>query len=188
MAEEQKRAATDPMAGVKEQTYDKYFTDSPDPWVAISKIKYGSDLSLANTVESQVMMADPKQRPGMEKKLLKALSKTEDSSAAIMMICKLLACVGSEASALPLAPLLKASNTSDAARVALEAIPGEEVNKVLREALTVLTENKLAGLIGTVVVRRDREAIPILQKLAEDGNQSKIVKQAVTRALEDLNS
>jgi ABC-type Fe3+ transport system permease subunit len=74
------------------------------------------------------------------------------TEAARAFACEMLALVGSAKSVPALAALLRRTETADAARFALEAIPGIEAEAALRTALSALTgdakANRLDGGLG----------------------------------------
>jgi HEAT repeat protein len=80
--------------------------------------------------------------------------------------CKFLAIYGSKAAVPVLAPLLADSELSSWARIALEAIPDPAAGEALRAALDKVDGRLLVGVINSISVRRDPEAVdPLIQKL-----------------------
>jgi len=82
--------------------------------------------------------------------------------------CKRLAVHGTAASAADLAALLSDEHLASWARIALEAIPGPEVDGVLRKAAGSLSGRLLVGVINTIGVRRDAGAIGLLESRLAD--------------------
>lgn len=78
------------------------------------------------------------------------------------MVCKLLAVHGTNESVSELAKLLPDPQLASWARIALEAIPGEEADDALRHAVSLLEGNLLIGVINSIGVRRDAGAIALL--------------------------
>ena len=107
-------------------------------------------------------------------------SATEAEKAAA---CKRLAVVGSDASAADLAALLSNERLASWARIALEAIPGADVDARLRTAAGSLSGRLLVGVINTIGVRGDAAAIPLLEaKLADaDGEVAAAAAAALAR-------
>ena len=73
--------------------------------------------------------------------------------------CRELSVVGNSKAVPVLVGLLANEELSHMARYALETIPGEGVNKALRAELTKLQGRLLVGVIGSLGVRRDPEAV-----------------------------
>ncbi|MFM8706316.1 MAG: FG-GAP repeat domain-containing protein [Planctomycetia bacterium] len=84
--------------------------------------------------------------------------------------CKRLAVVGSPAAAGDLAALLSNPHLASWARIALEAIPGAEVDAKLRTAAGTLSGRLLVGVINTIGIRRDPAALPLLEAKLADGD------------------
>jgi len=82
--------------------------------------------------------------------------------------CKRLAVHGTAASATDLASLLSNEHLASWARIALEAIPGAEVDAALRKAAGSLSGRLLVGVINTIGVRRDAAAIILLESKLPD--------------------
>ncbi len=76
--------------------------------------------------------------------------------------CKNLAIYGSAASLPALKPLLADPELSSWARIAVQAIPGQQADAVLREAAAILQGRLLAGMINSIAVRRDAQAVDLL--------------------------
>jgi len=85
------------------------------------------------------------------------------------LACKFAAVNGSRAAVPAVAPLLKSPRLASWARIALEAIPGDEASAALRDAAGTLDGRLLSGVITSLGVRRDVAAVPLLAgKLAAD--------------------
>ncbi len=83
--------------------------------------------------------------------------------------CRLLALVGTKDAIAPLAALLGDEKLSHMARYGLEPIPDLAVDEALRDALGKLKGRPLVGVIGSIGVRRDAEAVqPLLQMLMQN--------------------
>jgi HEAT repeat protein len=91
--------------------------------------------------------------------------------------CKRLAIYGSEQSVPALAPLLADKELASWARIALEAIPGPVADAALRDAVGKLEGRLLIGVINSIGVRRDVDAVDTLvQKL--DGADAGVASAA----------
>ncbi len=131
---------------------------TPDPWELIARLEYGADRSAATSVREQVLSTPPVSRDRVEDKLLEALALPGCTAAGRAFICEMLALVGSARSVPALAALLRNPETSDAARYALEPIPGPEATAALRGVLPLLAGSARAGVVGSLAVRGDLEA------------------------------
>jgi HEAT repeat protein len=78
------------------------------------------------------------------------------------MACKQLTIVGSKACVPALAPLLKDEHLCSWARIPLEAIPGDDASAALREASKSLDGRLLVGVLNSIGVRRDAQAVELL--------------------------
>ncbi|MBN2270332.1 MAG: HEAT repeat domain-containing protein, partial [Sedimentisphaerales bacterium] len=73
---------------------------------------------------------------------------------------------GSEQAVPALAPLLADKELASWARIALEAIPGAAADTALRDAMGKLQGRLLVGVINSIAVRRDVQAVdPLIRKL-----------------------
>jgi HEAT repeat protein/type 1 glutamine amidotransferase len=108
---------------------------------------------------------------GIESRLLEFL-KSDATLAGKQFMCRQLSIIGSEQSVGTLASMLVKPETSDMARYALERIPGEAVNKVLREALGKTSGTVKTGIINTLAMRGDKESVGALGELLYDSDTS----------------
>ena len=95
--------------------------------------------------------------------------------------CRELAMVGNKQAVPALAALLSDEKLSHMARYALEPIPDESVDAALHDALSKLKGRLLVGVISSLGVRRDAQAIEPLSKLVAGSDRD--VAQAAARAL-----
>jgi len=86
------------------------------------------------------------------------------------MACKQLAIYGSQNAVPAVAPLLADKELSSWARIALEAIPGPEADAALREAAGKLQGRLLVGVINSIGVRRDAQAVDALAAKLKDAD------------------
>jgi len=82
--------------------------------------------------------------------------------------CQELGDVGGPKSVEPLAALLDKEHLADYARNGLEGIKDPSAGAALRKALPTLEGRYLSGVVNSLGVRRDAEAVADLQKLAVD--------------------
>ena len=114
--------------------------------------------------------------------LLKTDAPLKDKSEA----CQELARVGTRQAVPVLASLLADEQLSHLARFALEPIPDPSVDDVLREALGKLKGPSLVGVIHSLGVRKDAQAVAPLAKFLADTDPA--VAQAAARALGRLGA
>lgn len=100
--------------------------------------------------------------------------------------CRLLAKEGTKESVPVLAGLLGNEELSHMARYALEPIRDASVDVALRDAVGRLKGMPLVGVIGSIGVRRDAQAVPALVKLLADPDTE--VVQAAARALGSIGT
>ena len=135
-------------------------------------------LVLAGAVRS---FAQPQSAPAVvdETKLIADLQTGDQKAKADA--CRELAHVGTAKAVPALAALLSDEKNSHMARYALETIPDLSVDEALRAALGRVKGRLLAGVIGSLGVRKDVKAIEPLAKLLQDSDND--VAQAAARAL-----
>ncbi len=102
-----------------------------------------------------------KTSPAVEKEQL-AILRSNASAADKAIACKKLAIDGSTASVPDLAKLLSDPQLASWSRIALEAIPGPEADLALRTAAESLEGELLVGVLNSIGVRRDEQAVAVL--------------------------
>jgi hypothetical protein len=181
-------AAARPRERSEFRDYEEWFTASPDPWETIVTLEHGGDRTAASTVRSMVTNAEPAQRPVLEQKLLAALAAPRCTPVARLFACRMLALIGSAKCVPALAPLLAAAGTADAARYALDAITDPAVDELYRATLPQLPGPAKIGLIGSIALRGDTAAAPMLAAIAQDAAQPAEVRAVAARAAERLKT
>jgi len=102
--------------------------------------------------------------------------------------CRGLALVGTTKSIAPLAALLGNEELSHMARYALEPIKDPAVDVAFRDALGTLKGKPLIGVIGSVGVRRDAEAVKLLAAILAKHEAGPDVAGAAVRALGSIGN
>lgn len=176
----------DPERSVRGASYLNRTAETPDPWKLCAELQYGGDRTFATSVEQLVVQTPPRNWPKVEEQLLNVLALPGCTEAGRAFLCRMLALVGSAKSVPALAALLRSPKTADAARTALEIIPGPEASAALRAALGSLQDKAKAGLIGSIAARRDAAARPALATLKDQPAEPAIVRGTAKRALESL--
>jgi len=105
-----------------------------------------------------------------EEQRLLAVLQSDAPAAKKAISCKELAIYGSSKAVPELAKLLPDPQLSSWARIALEVIPGEQSNAALRTAAESMQGRLLVGVINTIGVRRDAQAVPILISRLKDAD------------------
>lgn len=100
--------------------------------------------------------------------------------------CRELARVGTKEAVPVLASLLADEKLAHMARYALEPIPDPAVDEALRAAVGRLKGRRLVGVICSIGVRRDGQALPLLAELLRDADAD--VAQAAARAIGRLGT
>jgi|GEM_PF-952068 len=163
-----------------------WFTGTVDPWEEIVRMSHGGDRSYATVVERQVTSAEPAQHAALEQKLIAVLEHPELTGAGRLFVCRMLGLIGSAACVPAVARLLESDRTADHARLALDGIAEASVNAAYRGALGKLHGAVKAGLIGSIAMRGDGEALGVLNAIAKDARESAVVKTAAERAVQRL--
>ncbi len=157
-----------------------------DPWEEVGRLEFGADRTQASTIRQIVLHTPPSGRSGLEERLLGALAESRPESAGRAFICEMLGLIGSARSAAALGALLSDAGSAEVARQALERLSGPEADRALRNALRIMSGPALAGLIGTLASRGDREALPELRRIGSDSALPATVRETANLAIEHL--
>jgi len=111
---------------------------------------------------------------------LVAVLQSDAPKAEKAITCKQLAVFGTEEAVPALAPLLEDAELASWARIALEAIPGPAADKALRDALGKVSGRLLIGVVNSIGVRRDAEALGGLAALLKADDADVAAAAAVT--------
>jgi HEAT repeat protein len=141
-----------------------------DPWADVLTYKIGQPRTALTTIEDQVRATQAAALPALEDRLLGALKSPRATMDCRDWACRQLRQVGSEKSVPVLAALLADKQLSTVARLALQSIPGPAADAALRGALPKLTGAEKVGVVQTLGVRRDRQAVPLVAPLAADAD------------------
>lgn len=101
---------------------------------------------------------------------LTAVLRSDVSDAAKDYVCRKLSLIGSASCVPTLATLLTNEKLSHMARYALERIPSGAAVKALRDALPEVRGLEKVGVINSLGVRRDAEAVPMLIESLSDSD------------------
>ncbi len=151
-----------------------------DPFQSLKTYTFGADRKDLEAVESQVREAltNPQASAILERRLAAVLS-SDSTFEARQFVCRQLRLIGTEASVPALATLLPDPKLSSSARYALEAMPNAAAGRALREALGISQGEALVGVINSVGLRADQDAVDKLVPILS-GKDAACVKAAVT--------
>jgi len=152
-----------------------------DPYQGLAKYEFSQSRLPLALIEEQIRKASPAEYPAIEAKLLAVLKAPETTKDAKRFICRWLGVVGSPDCIPAVAPLLTDADLSHPARMALEPMSSPAAGAALRDALPKVHGRLLAGLIGSIGVRRDAEAVSALAAAAKDDDP--VVATAAIMAL-----
>lgn len=93
-----------------------------------------------------------------------AVLRSDAPKADKALACKKLAVYGGASAVPALAPLLDDAELNSWARIALEAVPDPSADRALREAAERLDGRILIGVLNSIGVRRDTEAVDVLAR------------------------
>ena len=141
--------------------------------------------ALMAIVTASVRADEPNTSNDKEEKLI-AVLRSDVATAEKAIACKKLAIDGSNVAVPDLAKLLSDPQLSSWARIALEAIPGEEADEALREAAESLNGELLVGMLNSIGFRRSAKAVDLLTKRLQDGDVE--VASAAAVALGQIGS
>jgi HEAT repeat protein len=141
-------------------------------------------LLLAGVASVTAQTAPPKSD---EDKLI-AVLRSDASRKEKVDACRGLSFIGTKKSVAPLAALLGNEELSHMARYALEPIKDPAVDAAFRDALGTLKGKPLIGVIGSVGVRRDAEAVKPLANILAKHEAGPDVSSAVVRALGSIGN
>jgi HEAT repeat protein len=126
-------------------------------------------VSTVTASQSGTTAADNQNPKDRELKLI-AVLQSNASPDEKAITCKRLAIYGSQEAVPALAPLLLDKDLSSWARTALEAIPGPAADAALRDAMGKAEGRLLVGVINSIAVRRDAQAVGGLTAKLKDAD------------------
>jgi len=135
------------------------------------KYDWGADRAPLNTIEQAVVAShgDAAARKDLEKRLDAALGG-EAKQAGKQFVCRQLSLIGTADSVPALAALLPDKDLSHMARYALERMPCPEAVAAMRAALPKAAGLQKVGIINSLGVRRDEQAVDALLPLLKDAD------------------
>jgi HEAT repeat protein len=123
-----------------------------------------------------------------EDKLIAVIQSGDATRKEKVDACRGLALIGTKKAVAPLAALLGDNELSHMARYALEPIKDLSVDEALRDALGRVKGKPLVGVIGSIGVRRDAQAVQSLLSILTKDETSLEAKSAALRALGQIGT
>ncbi|MCP4451201.1 MAG: HEAT repeat domain-containing protein [Planctomycetes bacterium] len=123
------------------------------PWCVLLLMVVVSTVTMAQNVKEQDLIA---------------VLKSDAPKGEKAITCKKMAIYGTDQSVPVLVPLLGDKALSSWARIALEAIPGPVADAALRNAVGTVKGRLLIGVINSIAVRRDAQAVDVLIGTLDD--------------------
>lgn len=120
--------------------------------------------------QARAAAADSPDSPADKQRALIHVLESDAPAAEKAITCKRLAIYGTADAVPALAPLLADPQLASWARIALEAIPGPAADAALRGAMDGLQGKLLVGVINSIGVRRDPNAVSGLMKKLKDAD------------------
>lgn len=142
-----------------------------DPYAGLAKFSFGQSREPLARIEEQIRKTAPSEYKAIEARLLPILKDAQTPKDAKRYICRWLAVVGSADCVPAVAELLTDPDLSHPARMALEPLAVPEASAALRAALPKLQGKLLVGVIGSIGVRRDAQAVAPLTKYVNDADE-----------------
>ena len=143
-----------------------------DDYSQIANYDFGQEGELLASMEKKILEAKGRDLCGIESGLLSVLETKDGTFAGKQFACRMLRAIGTEKSLPVLAKLLTDEKLSHMARYALEGMKDGAVDKALLEAMRESKGAVKVGLIGSIGVRGDENAIPVLGGLLSDDDEA----------------
>ena len=142
-------------------------------------------LLLAGAVQLSAQTVPPKADEG---KLIAVIKSSDATHKEKVDACRGLALIATDKSIAPLVALLSDEKLSHMARYALETIKDPAVDEAFRDALGKLKGMPLVGVIGSIGVRRDAQAVKPLANILMQHDAGPEVTEAAVRALGSIGN
>jgi len=157
-----------------------------DPYQAVAKYEFGQSRLPLALIDEQIRKTPAAGYAEIEAKLLAVLRSPDTTKDARRYLCRWLSVVGSAQCVPAVSELLTDADLSHPARMALEPMANPAAGAALRAALPKVQGKLLAGVIASIGMRRDPEAIEALRTLA--GQADPAVAGAAVAALGEIGT
>jgi uncharacterized protein len=138
-------------------------------WTELKQYVFTGSRSILVEVEALVRdsLADAALQGELERQFVALLQDPDTTAAAKEFLCWQLRLIGSANSVPALATLLSDDQLSDSARIALQENPAPAAGQALRMALSTASDRQLIGIMNSLAVRCDSQAVAAFRELAE---------------------
>ncbi len=137
-----------------------------DTLTLLKSFEFGRNRRAWNSMDIQVRAERNRERRAAEQQLIEVLLGRDSTTDAKILACRGLRYVGTNPGVEVLLSLVKDERLSAEACAALQEKDFKEINPALRTALPLAPNDLKAGLMNTLARRRDREAAPVIGKIA----------------------
>jgi len=141
-----------------------------DDYSDILTYKFGQSRKALSSIEASIRTAKGAEVKAIETKLIGAMNAPTATFECKQFVCRMLRRIGTDQSVDSLAALLTDEKLSHMARFALQRMPSDKVDAVLREALGKVDDKLKVGIVSSIADRRDRKAVDALAKLTASAN------------------
>jgi len=141
-----------------------------DDYSDILTYKFGQSRKALSSIEAAIRTAKGAEVKAIETKLLAAMNDAKATFECKQFVCRMLRRIGTDQSVDSLAALLTDEKLSHMARFALQRMPSDKVDAVLRAALGKVNDKLRVGIVSSIADRRDRKAVAALAKLTASAN------------------
>lgn len=159
-----------PSAELSSPAEPKRTVSAAKPYMDIVDWEFGDSREKMASIRTKVRDASGEEKKKLEKRLVATLEYARSSFACKQFCCRMLRRIGTCYSVSALADLLDEPELSHMARYALQRMPCDDVDPVLRSALDRVGPGLKVGIISSIGARGDRKAVPALAELLDDDN------------------
>jgi hypothetical protein len=147
--------------------------------------QYGQSRKDLTEIEGEIRQTSVADYPAVEKKLLETLKTPEATVEAKRFLLRMLSIVGSKECVPGVTPFLTDEQLTHEARMVLEPLGDPSAAAALREALGKAKGKVQTGLVSSLGVRRDEQAIAVLVPLV---GAEPMVAEAAVRSLGQIGT
>jgi HEAT repeat protein len=179
-----------PATGGRAADLDAVAATRETAWHALPTYRHGDDMSPLLTIQQDAIggTATAASRDACAARLAGVLASQDATPDAKRWACTLLREIATPSEVSVLARVLSGSDAelAEAARQAIEAIPGDAAAAALRKSLSQATGRMAVGIIDALGRRSDVDAVPLLATRAASGDA--VTADAAARALGRIGS
>ena len=146
---------------------------------------FGKDRQALAAIEEDIRTSLPGRVAAIEKAIVKAMTNPRCTYAGKQFVCRMLRRIGTAESVPALAAMLSDKEVSHMARFALQDMPTPEAGDALVKALGRLKGDLQIGVVGSLGLRGDQNAVAQIIPLMKSDN--KMMAQAAIKALSHIS-